>query len=121
VDQGYMPKITADGQSVIYSVWASCRFSCRRSIDRLQLFPYCHRAAEPNWNEALFSTLTDMLGRENNACISRDGQRVVYSRFVDGHVFRSAGHLDAILKVVAVAPNARQLQGLIPSQCEETY
>ncbi|MBP6821155.1 MAG: serine/threonine-protein kinase, partial [Acidobacteria bacterium] len=42
------------------------------------------------WNDAKFTALTDMPGREANGCISPDGQWIVYSRLLNGQwdIFR---------------------------------
>ena len=53
-------------------------------------FRLANRRAAINWNDARFSAVTDMLGRETGACISPDGEWVVYCRPVNAQwdIFR---------------------------------
>jgi serine/threonine protein kinase len=42
------------------------------------------RQPATNWSDARFTQLTGLPGRESNACVSPDGQTVVYSRLING-------------------------------------
>jgi eukaryotic-like serine/threonine-protein kinase len=52
-------------------------------VDGWRFFKASNLPAATTWNHARFTSVTDMLGREAGACISPDGEWIVYGRSVN--------------------------------------